>query len=133
MAFSDGVGANSRADGDVRYRVTEHGSRVGILPATCKRRLHSLAVTGYSHVVSDEEQLLRLTCPACLAEPHPDHTWRLRMMPPPPDAAELDDDAYRDVVPQFQAVPVAGAGPRRAPESESQQLSSPSIGSTNRP
>ncbi len=46
--------------------------RIGILPATCKRGLHSLTETECSHAVHDAENLLRITCPACLAEPHPD-------------------------------------------------------------
>lgn len=33
MVLWDEVGANLSVDGDVRYRVTEHGTRVGILPA----------------------------------------------------------------------------------------------------
>lgn len=72
-------------------------------PATCKRGLHSLAETGYSHTENGVENLLRITCPVCLAQPHPDHTWRLRTTPPAPAAAELDDSAYGDVEPQFQA------------------------------
>ena len=121
MAVWDGVGTNSRVDGDVQYRVTEHGTRVGILPATCKRGLHSLAETGYSHTDSDKENLLHITCPMCLAEPHPDHTWRLRTTPPAPAAAELDDSAYSDVEPQFQAPPIPHQSrivrptPRRGP------------------
>lgn len=33
MGFWDGVGANVRADGDVRYRVDGSGRRIGVLPA----------------------------------------------------------------------------------------------------
>lgn len=111
MSFWDGVGANARADGDVRYRVA-HGVRIGILPATCKRGLHSLARCGYIHSVDDTQNLLRITCLVCCAEPHPDHTWRLRMVPPAPAAAELDDSFYRDVVPQFQAREIPASATR---------------------
>lgn len=103
--FSDGVGQAMRLDGAVHYRVDPLGRRVGVLPATCKRGLHSLAKTGYSHALNDEQQTLRITCPVCMAEGHPDHTWRLTTTPPLPASAELDDGAYRGIEPQFQARP----------------------------
>lgn len=125
------VGANSRVDGDVRYRVTEHGTRVGILP-TCKRGLHSLAETGYGHTDNDDENVLRITCPVCLAEPHPDHSWRLRTTPPAPAAAELDDSVYRDTESQFQArpIPPQPQGTRRVDERANQSTGSSPVGTS---
>lgn len=69
IGFAEGVGQAVRPDGAVRYRADASGRRVGVLPATCKRGLYSLAETGYSHTDNDEENLLRITCPVCLGEP----------------------------------------------------------------
>ena len=83
------VGGEARPDGPVHYRVDGTGWRVGILPATCKRGLHSLHQAGYRAAEKDGE--LRVTCQACAAEPHPDHSWRLSTTEPRPEAAELDE------------------------------------------
>lgn len=103
MRTPEGKGA--RPDGPVRYRHdAQTGRRIGILPATCKRGEHSLAVTGYRAI--ETGILLQVSCDVCCEKPHPDHAWRLTTTAPPPDAAELDDGAYKGIDPHFVARPI---------------------------
>ncbi len=97
------IGRGAGPDGAVRYR-QELGVRVGIAPATCKRGLHSLHEVGYTAHVVDSE--LRVSCEACVGEPHPDHCWRLTVQGPAPARAELDDAPYAGIVPNFVQRPV---------------------------
>lgn len=94
------IGNRSRPDGPLHYRYDHSADRrVAVLPATCKRRVHSLADVGYRAIESNG--VLRVSCNACVAMPNPDHAWRLTMAAPPPGAAELDDAPYADFKPAF--------------------------------
>lgn len=103
------IGQNWRPDGHVRYRTDSVGARVAVLPRTCKRRLHDLAVA-YQAIEVDGE--LRVTCLACSKAPRPDHTWHLITTPPLPDRAELDDGPYADIEPVLGEVSIRGDGTR---------------------
>lgn len=101
--LENGVGGRWRPDGDVRYRYDSNQQLVGILPARCKRRLHSLHVVGYTALersdYPDYVPYLVITCHECTG---PDNAWTLvRTKSRSPDRAELDDEPYRDVVPHF--------------------------------
>lgn len=104
-------------------------------PATCKRGLHSLAETGYSHTDNDEN-VLRIIYRSAWPNRIPDHTWRLSATPPAPAAAELDDSVYCDIEPQFQArpippqpIPPQPQGTRRVDEPANQSTGSSPVGS----
>ncbi|SES49080.1 hypothetical protein [Actinokineospora terrae] len=86
-------------DATVRYRHTNAGYRVAILPATCKVGVHSLYAVGYLARVSEAEGVVRISCHACNENVDVDHFWVLTMQGSPPESAELDDGPYRDVVP----------------------------------
>jgi hypothetical protein len=83
-------------DGTARYRIDSTGTRVVIVPATCKQGLHSLTATGYRAISGSDE--LRLICVACAAVDAETHHWRLTMTGSTPDRAELDDEPYRYAV-----------------------------------
>lgn len=93
----------------MRYRTDPiTGDRVGLIPATCKRTVHSLSRTGYQ--AREVDGLLRVACIACAQIPSPDYAWVLTTSGPRPVRAELDDDPYTDITPHF----ILGAGrPRR--------------------
>lgn len=101
-----GENGTERPDTQVRYR-SDAGERIGVLPASCKRGKHSLATVGYKATAHDA--VLNLSCEACAAEPHPDHFWVLQLEGDPPARVELDDQAYRGVLPRFIAKPVAAS------------------------
>lgn len=84
-------------DGPLRYRVDSTGTQVAILPARCKLGLHVLAPAECRVIVQEGE--VHLSCPACAANGAA-HCWRLTTSRPSPDRAELDDDAYRDLMPR---------------------------------
>lgn len=109
MAGLDHIGDGVRADGLVRYRIDRDGARIGVLPATCKRGLHTLVE---NYTASAESGTLRVTCETCANAPHPDHSWRLELSGEPPERAELDDTAYVDIEPVFQVRPVTQPGQR---------------------
>lgn len=90
-----------RPDATVHYRTDGTGGRVGLIPATCKLRLHSLHVVGYT--ATERGGTLHVSCNACAAKPDPDHFWTLRTQPPTPDRAELDDAPYLSITPRLIA------------------------------
>ncbi len=100
--MTNAPGTTVTVHGNLVYRLDQVGERVGVIPATCRRGLHSLAVTGYRAYVPDDE-ILRVSCTACNTEapPHWDQWW-LRTTAPAPDRAELDDAPYRDLFPTCQ-------------------------------
>lgn len=74
-------GSRWRPDGPVRYRTdSTAGVRIGILPATCKRGLHSLTDSRYQATVVDD--LLRVACVACEEQHDPDYCWTLTLSDP---------------------------------------------------
>jgi hypothetical protein len=77
------------SDGDLIYRTDELGARIGVLPATCRLGLHSLAQVGY-RAHNTPEGHLSVSCNGC----H-DTSWTLRLTEEPPARAELDDQPYR--------------------------------------
>lgn len=100
------VGTKWRPDGPVRYRYdVVTGKRIGIMPATCKRGVHSLAEVGYEATERDGRLVIR--CKACAAIPKPDHSWHLTSTAPTPSSAELADGPYVGIDPHFVARPVA--------------------------
>nr|CTQ93330.1 hypothetical protein [Kibdelosporangium sp. MJ126-NF4] len=94
------VGSKWQPHGDVHYYVDALGARVGTLPATCRRGLHSLHEVGYQAYQHASHVSVR--CDACQQEipPPPNAYWALRTTPPLPDRAELDDTPYRDLIPR---------------------------------
>ncbi|SER41004.1 hypothetical protein SAMN04487818_103203 [Actinokineospora terrae] len=90
---------NRPADVAVRYRVSNIGERVAILPATCKVGTHSLARVGYLAQASEHEGVVRVSCNACNENVDVDHFWALTLVGAPPARVELDDAPYADVVP----------------------------------
>jgi hypothetical protein len=86
----------AQPDGPARYRVDQAGTRVVILPATCKLGRHSLGLTQYRAVTREGE--IHIFCPACAASPAPDHSWRLTTSREAAARAELDDTPYRQVI-----------------------------------
>jgi hypothetical protein len=82
--------------GVVRYRVDGQGTRVAVLPATC-RYGHDLTVVGYR--ARESVGILRMRCDACAAGGVSDSYWTLRSTGPVANVAELDDAPYRSAVP----------------------------------
>lgn len=88
-----GETGQNQVHGRVRYRTDGYGGRIAVFPATCRRGLHQLAVSGYR--AREGDGLLRLRCDACAAAGHPDGTWQLLATGPVANLAELDDGPYR--------------------------------------
>lgn len=86
---------HSTADGSLRYRSDGLGGRVAVLPATCRRGLHSLATTGFRALAHSEE--LELLCVACIAGGEPAGKWNLTCRGQLPERAELDDAPYANL------------------------------------
>jgi hypothetical protein len=85
-------GSGVQVDGVVRYRSDNYGARIAVLPATCRRGIHRLAVTGYR--ATEGNGLLRVRCDACSAETTTDAAWLLSSSGPLANSAELDDAPY---------------------------------------
>ncbi|WP_026422574.1 hypothetical protein [Actinokineospora inagensis] len=90
---------NRPPDMAVRYRVSNVGERVAILPATCKTGAHSLARVGYRAQASERDGVVRVSCNACNENVDVDHFWALTLAGSPPARVELDDTPYADVLP----------------------------------
>ncbi|MEV4317146.1 hypothetical protein [Actinocrispum sp. NPDC049592] len=92
----DAPGSRWTPHGDLLYRTDRHGTRVGILPATCLRGEHSLHAVGYRAIETGDGHL-RVVCQACVSQtpPYPDNYWTLRLTEPTPARAELDDAPYQ--------------------------------------
>lgn len=82
-------------DGVVVYRNDAYGTRVAVLPATC-RHGHDLTAVGYR--ARDSGGLLLLRCQECAATGVINAYWRLASTPPVANVAELDDGPYRTTV-----------------------------------
>ncbi|EWM15224.1 hypothetical protein [Kutzneria sp. 744] len=106
----NGVGSTWRPDGPVRYRRDGINRLVGVMPATCKQGLHALHVVGYTARETTSEhgsqELLAITCAACVSANLSGATWYLVRTQPRPELAELDDEPYRDIEPQLMERPV---------------------------
>ncbi|VVJ19617.1 Uncharacterised protein [Amycolatopsis camponoti] len=83
-----------RCHGDARYRVDGAGTRAVVLPATCRRGLHRLAVAGYR--VTEGNGVLRVRCDRCATTGDVDHSWIFRSSGPLANRAELDETAYSE-------------------------------------
>lgn len=83
-----------RCDGDARYRVDGAGTRVVVVPATCRRRLHRLAAVGYR--VTQADGVLRVQCNCCNTAGDAEHSWIFRSPGPLANVAELDDAPYNE-------------------------------------
>jgi hypothetical protein len=79
-------------DGTACYRVDGAGTRVLLVPATC-RHGHDLHAVGYR--VREANGLLRVRCLACASAGTPDPFWTLRTAGQIANVAELDDKPYR--------------------------------------
>ncbi len=88
-------------DGALRYRVDQTGTRIAVLPATCKGGRH-IVVPGVSRAISAGGEV-RVDCPACAATPGVDASWRLTSSHASPDRAELDDHPYGDLIHRVRA------------------------------
>ncbi|WP_104481623.1 hypothetical protein V5P93_006259 [Actinokineospora auranticolor] len=86
-------------DTPVRYRTSNVGERIAILPATCKVGTHSLARVGYRAQASEQEGVVRVSCNACNENIDVDHFWSLTLTGAAPARVELDDSPYAGVVP----------------------------------
>lgn len=56
-----------------RYRTTDHGEHVVIVPSHCASGLHVLANAGYR--ICESGHMLQVTCQACMASARTDHSW----------------------------------------------------------
>ncbi len=94
----DAPGSPWKPHGDLIYRTDRHGTRVGILPATCLRGEHSLHALGYRAIETGDGHL-EVVCQACVSQtpPYPDNSWILRLTEPTPTRAELDDAPYQSL------------------------------------
>jgi hypothetical protein len=79
-------------DGAACYRVDDAGTRVLLVPATC-RHGHDLHTAGYR--VREANGLLRVRCSACASAGIPNPFWTLRTGGQIANVAELDDTPYR--------------------------------------
>jgi hypothetical protein len=79
------------ADGVVHYRTDGLGSRVAVLPATC-RHGHDLASSGYR--ARESNGLLRVRCSACASGGVANPFWTLQSQGAIANLAELDDEPY---------------------------------------
>lgn len=84
--------------GAAHYRPDGYGGRVLVLPATCRRRLHQLGVSGYH--ATEGDGVVRVRCNPCGSETTTDAAWLLSTSGPVANRAELDDTPY---LPLFQA------------------------------
>ena len=82
-------------DVDARYRVDSAGTRAVVVPATCRRGLHRLAMVGYR--VTEADGVLRVRCDGCATAGDAGHSWTFRSSGPLANIAELDDTPYRPV------------------------------------
>lgn len=82
-------------DAAMHYRQDAYGSRVALLPATC-RHGHDLAAVGYR--ARESGGLLRLLCSACASDGVPDPSWTLATTGPVANVAELDNGPYARLV-----------------------------------
>ena len=69
----------------MRYRTDDSGDRIAIIPATCKRRLHTLT-DGYRVTHVDDQ--VGLGCWSCAEANDPFHSWWLIKTDPEPVRVE---------------------------------------------
>jgi hypothetical protein len=102
LARMDAPGSRWRPDGDLIYRTDQHGTRIGVLPATCRSGEHSLHRVGYRAHDTNAGHL-QISCNAChnRTPPRADHYWSLRLTEPTPERAELDDEPYQGLLTQL--------------------------------
>jgi hypothetical protein len=94
-------GSGWRPDGPVMYRTDPlTGELVGIIPATCKRGLHSHHKLGY-RAREDADGYLIVECTFCVDAHLADGYWTLVLDGPRPVRAELDDGPYGKHEPHF--------------------------------
>jgi hypothetical protein len=95
--MSGGVNSNDPAlDGVACYRADRYGSRVVVVPATC-RQGHDLAAGGYR--ARESNGVLRVRCDVCAAAGTANPYWTLSSAGAIANRAELDNQPYRTLVP----------------------------------
>jgi hypothetical protein len=92
-------GAVSEVDAAVHYRTDRGGSRIVVLPATCRRGLHDMATVGYRATESNGQ--LRIRCDACARATTERSAWMLRTADGLVNLAELDDTPYKALIGRF--------------------------------
>lgn len=80
----------------VRYRTTDHGARVVIVPTHCASGLHVLANAGYR--ICETGETLEVTCQACVDAAGVDHSWLFATDGQRAGSAEFDDSPYLDLL-----------------------------------
>jgi hypothetical protein len=93
---TDSRGVDPEVDGALRYRSAGHGSRIAVLPATCRRGLHDMATVGYRATESNGR--LRVRCDACARTTTERCAWVLSTDGELVNLAELDDTPYQDLL-----------------------------------
>lgn len=79
-----------------RYRMTDHGGQVVIVPTHCASGLHVLANAGYR--ICESGHMLQVTCQACVDSVRTEHSWFFLTNGQQASSAEFDDAPYRDLV-----------------------------------
>jgi hypothetical protein len=83
-------------DSVLRYRQAGYGSRIAVLPATCRRGLHDMSTVGYRATESNGR--LRVRCDACARTTTERAAWVLSTTGELVNLAELDDTPYRGLL-----------------------------------
>lgn len=96
--------SDTPCDGTVCYRAIGYGGRSVVLPATCRRRLHQLGVTGYR--ATEGGGMVRVRCDACASHSANASAWVLRTHGPVANHAELDDSPYAALLANLVAQPL---------------------------
>jgi hypothetical protein len=93
-----GVDDVLRTDASLVYRYDRLGDCVGVIPATCRRGIHSLWTVGYDWM--RDINILKLSCRGCSEGHRPawDSAWSLLLTRPDPERVEMDDGPYISVI-----------------------------------
>ncbi len=100
----DKTESDTPCDGTLFYRADGYGGVLAVLPATCRRRLHQVGVTGYR--ATEGSGVVRIRCNACAAQTTAGSTWVLRTTGTVANRAELDDVPYLALLAERVARPV---------------------------
>ena len=96
--------SDTPCDGILVYRADGYGGILAVLPATCRRGLHKLAVAGYR--AAEGGGVVRVRCDACATRTTAGSTWVLRTTGPVANRAELDDVPYLALLAEQAARPL---------------------------
>jgi hypothetical protein len=96
--------SDAPCDGTLIYRADGYGGVLAVLPATCRRGVHQLGVSGYR--ATEGGGVVRVRCEACATQTATGSTWVLRTTGPVANRAELDDGPYLALLAEQVARPL---------------------------